>query len=48
MILKATNEARARQGYELVPNSALRLRRQIVKPFVEEVLKSTGDDRQFA
>jgi hypothetical protein len=47
-ILRATNEARARQGYELVPHSALRLRRQIVKPFIDEVLLPTVDDRRFA
>lgn len=47
-ILKATNEARARQGYELVPHSALRLRRQIVKPFIDEVLEPSGDDRRCA
>lgn len=34
-ILKAVNEARARTGYDPVPHSALRLRRQIVRPFDE-------------
>jgi hypothetical protein len=34
-ILRATNDARARLGFEPVPHSALRLRRQIVQPFVE-------------
>lgn len=32
-ILKAVNSARARTGYNPVPTSALRLRREIVKPF---------------
>ena len=32
-IQKAVNEARARVGYEPLPHSALRLRRQIVQPF---------------
>ena len=32
-ILRAVNEARARMGYELVPHSALLLRRRVVMPF---------------
>ena len=35
-ILRAVNDARARMGYELVPHAALRLRRQIVRPFEAE------------
>lgn len=33
VLLKRVNAARARVGYEPVPTSALRLRRQIVRPF---------------
>ena len=33
-ILRAVNEARTRMGYELVPYSALLLRRRVVMPFV--------------
>lgn len=32
-ILRAVNKARASMGYELVPHSALLLRRHIVEPF---------------
>lgn len=35
-ILRAVNDARARMGYDPLPHSALRLRRQIVKPFAEQ------------
>jgi hypothetical protein len=35
-ILRAVNDARARMGYDSVPHSALRLRRQIVKPFSDQ------------
>ena len=35
-IHRAVNDARSRMGYDPVPHSALRLRRQIVKPFSDQ------------
>ena len=35
-ILRAVNAARARMGYDPLPHSVLKLRRQIVRPFAEQ------------
>jgi len=35
-ILRTVNDARARTGYELVPYSALKLHRHVVRPFEPE------------
>ncbi len=41
-ILRAVNRARQTAGFELVPVSALRLRRRIVRPFGEEPLSQAA------
>ncbi len=48
-ILKAVNAARARTGYDPVPVSALKLRREIVKPFATaEVAAPVSSQRRAA
>lgn len=47
-ILKAVNAARARSGYDPVPVSALRLRREIVKPFATAEQAAPGASQRQA
>lgn len=43
-VLRAINRARQKAGFEPVPISALRLRRQIVRPFVDEHYREPNED----
>ncbi len=43
-ILRAVNDARARVGFDPVPVSALRLRRQIIQPFMPPAVQVAADD----
>lgn len=45
-ILRAINRVRKKAGFEPVPTSALRLRRQVLRPFVDEEHSDSDEDHE--